>query len=149
MSEREVLEKLATAAFQWLVVDRGYSAPSVARDDHASRILFAKGDIGIEIELDWHEFAPFLLLVRLAGGRAPKGYYVDEGRRCRQHLAAALGRLRGTRAPKAGAPKRQSRADEARAVEASLREMSAQLAANVGDFEAQWDRLWATDNGPP
>lgn len=51
-----------------------------------TQIDYLKGNLGIELELDWREFGAFLLVVRLENGQLPNGYYLSNGRKCRKHI---------------------------------------------------------------
>jgi hypothetical protein len=51
-----------------------------------TRIDYLKDSLGLELEFDWRESDIFLLIVRLKSGILPKGYYVENGGKCRKHL---------------------------------------------------------------
>ena len=86
---------IVAAARKWLQLLEGRGA-TVTEDHHGtySVIAYYLPAASFEVELDWREQAAFVLVCRATTGykRAP-GYYMDEGRLMRVHIADALGRL--------------------------------------------------------
>ena len=90
MSEQEELTSFALSEFQPLVDEHGFKNPLVSNEDWMTRIDYLSSNLGIELELDWRDFAFFVLVVRLDNGKLPNGYYVSNGRKCRKHLLSVL-----------------------------------------------------------
>jgi hypothetical protein len=90
MSERKELTSFALAEFKPLVDEYGFKDPSIANEGWMTRIDYLGSNLGIELELDWRDFAFFVLVVRLENGRLPGGYYVSNGKKCRKHLLSLL-----------------------------------------------------------
>lgn len=91
---RQEVENFIIQQFGILQNQYGFDAPEIRRNSWTTRIDFKKGDIAIELEIDWREFEVFLLIVRLESGEMPKGYYMSGGKKCRLHFLT-LARKRG------------------------------------------------------
>ncbi|MBI1825976.1 MAG: hypothetical protein HY287_12780 [Planctomycetes bacterium] len=89
MSKQEVIDA-AREALDFLVSEKAFVGTDSDEKWYLTTLRYTCGNIGIEAELDWHERAAFLLLVRLQNGIWPKGYYVDDGKTCRVHLGSAV-----------------------------------------------------------
>jgi hypothetical protein len=90
MSQVKEIEDFAAKEFETLLVGHGYSAAKVEHEDVMTRIEFMKGEIAVEVELDWRDFIAFVLIVHLKDGKLPNGYYVAEGKKCRKHLGRVI-----------------------------------------------------------
>lgn len=86
MSETQQLESLVISEFSELRELYGFNGPYISRETWVTRIDYLKNNLGIEFELDWRDYAVFLLIVRLENGALPEGYYVSHGRKCRKHI---------------------------------------------------------------
>lgn len=75
----------ALAEFAFLQ-EFGFRGPEVDEDGPVETVSWLHDHIGLEVELDWHEFDVSVLFVRLEEGRLPGGYYVSNGRTVRVHL---------------------------------------------------------------
>ena len=75
-------------AFEFLE-HRGWSRGSEHHPD-MERLTYRGPELSFELELDWREQTAFLLVCRTVDGHLPGGYYSDQGRRVRLHLADAL-----------------------------------------------------------
>jgi hypothetical protein len=93
MTLQQSVEAAAVDKFGFLVSRYRFQPPSIEREWYKTSVCYLTEDTGVEIELDWVDSDVFLLLVRLEGGRLPKGYYVSGGRECRVHWTAVLTRL--------------------------------------------------------
>jgi hypothetical protein len=90
MSDAKDIESLVLHTFAFLQEEWGFSHPVLAQEHWSTTIAYLSKEIGIEIELDWHDLDVFMLVARLDEGKLPKGYYVSEGTTCRMHLEHAL-----------------------------------------------------------
>ena len=84
-AKQQELERFVAEQFAFLV-ERGFRAPTVAKEGWITRVDFVYDSIASEVEVHWRELDIFVLLVRLEAGRLPQGYYVSRGRRSRVHL---------------------------------------------------------------
>jgi hypothetical protein len=87
---RQEIEEFAVKEFSSLLLQHGFSSPQLTRENHATRIDFLFEDIAIEVELDWRDFAAFLLIVQLENGSLPNGYYVSNGKPSRKHISEVI-----------------------------------------------------------
>src|SRR3990170_7712197 len=85
-AQKEKITKLIQDEFHSLSDNHDFGFPVVVNGRWGTQIEFLSADIEIEIEIDWRESQAHVLIVRLEGGRLPKGYYVSNGRVCRKHL---------------------------------------------------------------
>ncbi len=90
MSVHQEVESFALQQFVILQSNYGFSPPQVRRKGWITWIDSIRGEIAVELEIDWREFDVFLLIVRAETGRLPKGYYISDGKRCRVHLLNLL-----------------------------------------------------------
>ncbi len=90
MFTQQEVEHFVIQKFAVLQSEYNFKPPKVKKEGWITRIDFIKGDIAIEVELDWREFDVFLLIVRLEAGKLPQGYYISDGKRCRQHLLTLI-----------------------------------------------------------
>jgi hypothetical protein len=90
-SDDAAIETAALSAFRFLV-ERGGSAARLARST-ATTLAYRWPTHSIEVELDWQEWAVFVLLTDAAAGSP--GYYLDPatGHRRRMHVLTALEEL--------------------------------------------------------
>jgi hypothetical protein len=86
MNDMQKIEQFVLSQFADLINGRGFRGPEIRRDESMTQIDYLKGNLGIELELDWREFGAFLLVVRLENGQLPNGYYLSNGRKCRKHI---------------------------------------------------------------
>ena len=89
MSERAEIEKWVIDQFSELE-NYGLSKPVIKRDHWTTSFDWLSMNIAIELELDWREFDPFMLIVRLEDHQLPQNYYVSNGKPCRFHLQKAI-----------------------------------------------------------
>ena len=90
MSEQEELTSFALAEFRPLVDDCGFNEPVVVKENWITRIDYLGENLGLEIVLDWRDFAVFVFFVRLEKGTLPQGYLVSDGKKCRKYLQEVL-----------------------------------------------------------
>jgi hypothetical protein len=140
MTQNEEILDFVVREFGVLQQRFGYHAPKVSHEDWMTRITYMKGEIGIELELDWREGEAFLLAVRLEDGKLPKGYYVANDEKCRLHVMN-IARARGwpgvqhpsqpTRAPGASDPMKDMILSHKRL-----------LLSCLPLLERDWDGIW-------
>jgi|CXWL01.1.fsa_nt_gi Arc/MetJ-type ribon-helix-helix transcriptional regulator len=82
--QKEVFQE-AEAAFSFLAKS-GFESARSSREGSMTTLRWLHSRIGLELELDWHEFYAFLMVVRLEDGHLPDGYYVSRGEAVRFHL---------------------------------------------------------------
>lgn len=87
---RQEIEEFAVKEFSPLLLQLGFTGPQIIRESHATRIDFLLEDVAIEVELDWRDFAAFLLIVQLENGSLPNGYYVSNGKPSRKHITEVI-----------------------------------------------------------
>lgn len=106
-------------------------------------LVYTGGSITIEVELDWQEWAAFLLLCRTVDGRRPPGYYMHEGKRMRVHFTEAL--ADGTDQDRVIARKLRSVARESGpdAMREQVQEFSAALHGVVDQLADYHEKLFA------
>jgi hypothetical protein len=91
---KEEVELAALSAFSSLTERYGYAGPIVQKNDHSTSIGYVRGDIAIEVRLDWIEADVSLFLARpTRDGKLPSGYYLsDAGELVRVYLVTWLWR---------------------------------------------------------
>jgi|688.fasta_scaffold705008_2 hypothetical protein len=87
MNQQEELLEQVLVEFNVLVQEHGFAQPSISKEKWITRVSYLHINIGIELELDWRDFDVFTLVVCLKNGALPSGYYIDNGKKCRKHLA--------------------------------------------------------------
>lgn len=90
MADTKEIESLVLDKFAFLQDGFGLGNPILDRDASHTTISYLSKEIGIEIELDWHDLDVFILITKLDEGKLPKGYYVYNGKVCRVHLEEML-----------------------------------------------------------
>jgi len=129
MSEKEELTLFALAEFRPLIDDCGFNEPVVAKESWMTRIDYLGEDLGLEVVLDWRDFAVFVFFVRLENGALPQGYLVSDGKKCRKYLQELLQeRDRSRKKPK---PKQ---AKTKQALESQISELKELLMSNVQEL---------------
>lgn len=98
VNDRKTIEQFALTELSGLITLHAFRGPIIVRENMITSLTYLKGNIGVELELDWRDFYAFLLIVRLENGKIPKGYYVSGGLKCREHLANII-REQSWRAP--------------------------------------------------
>ena len=93
MSEQKELLSFVLSEFRPLVEEHGFNDPVTVDEDWITRVDYLGDKLGLELELDWRDFAVFVLVVRLEDGKLPSGYYVSNGKKCRKHLLNVLQEL--------------------------------------------------------
>jgi len=84
------IEAHATEAFRFLESSAEATRSAEVGADR-SLIAYVLPEAFVEIELDWEEWAAFVLVGQLVDGHRPDGYYVDSaGRKVRWQLGAVL-----------------------------------------------------------
>lgn len=136
------IEDFAHREFGALLVEYGYSAATIQRDDVKTRIEFLKINIAIEIELDWRDFIAFVLLVRLKDGKLPNGYYVAEGKKCRKHLGEVIQEQGWKTPPGPSFYHKQSKPKNAADLKGLLLQYKEQLAACLNGLESVGDSIF-------
>lgn len=91
MPKQEVIDE-ARRLLAFLVEQKHLTGPDVIHDRWVTTLRYASREVGIELELDWRERDAFTLIVRPSGGGRPKGYYMDDGGKCRVHLENVIRR---------------------------------------------------------
>jgi hypothetical protein len=86
MDQREKLTDLVTSEYFFLIREFDFGLPQYDVKSYCTKIFYAGTGIGIELELDWHEFQFFSLVVRLEDGKLPNGYRVANDRKCRLYI---------------------------------------------------------------
>ncbi len=86
MDQRKELTDLVISEFSFLIEKYGLGLPRYDVKSYRTGLSYLGTDIGIELELDWHEFQFFSLVVRLEDGKLPNGYRVANGRKCRLYI---------------------------------------------------------------
>ena len=129
MSEQEELTLFALAEFRPLVDDIGLNEPVVVKENWITRIDYLGENLGLEVALDWRDFAVFVFFVRLEKGALPQGYLVSDGKKCRKYLQEVLQeRDRSSRKPK---PKQ---AKTKQALESQITELKELLMSKVKEL---------------
>lgn len=142
MTQRAEVEKLVVRQFRALHERYGYSGPLIKRAGWFTRIEFSKGDIGIELELDWRDGVLSVLAVRLEHGQLPKDYYVDAGRACRKHLVNVARERRWPNAPPLPRVVRSNRGSGPSPMVEAARTNSDLLLAWLDRLEGEWHEIW-------
>ena len=83
---RQQIISFAIQEYSFLCSKFGFKPPLVQNKLFTTHIDYLYNDIAIEIEIDWKDICIFLLVVRLDGGKLPKGYYMTNGAKSRLHL---------------------------------------------------------------
>lgn len=84
------IEAHAVESFRFLEDSTG-AARSSDLGSARSLIAYVLPEVFVEVELDWQEWAAFVLVGQTVDGKRPNGYYVDsDGRKVRWHLGAVL-----------------------------------------------------------
>jgi hypothetical protein len=56
-----------------------FKGPRIKKESWSTQIGYLRGEIAIEIRLDFRDLVVDLFVVRLENGRLPKGYYISAG----------------------------------------------------------------------
>jgi len=76
----------AVTLYAFLPNDHGFQLPVIKKENWSTRITYKKGNIAIEIELDFRELSVLLSVLRLDDGNLPSGYYLSSGKKSRIYL---------------------------------------------------------------
>lgn len=142
MSRREETEEMVVREFNVLHERHAYSAPLITREGWFTRVDFAKGDIGVEVELDWRDLGVNVLAVRLHNGQLPKGYYVEEGRPCRKHIVSLARERKWPNAPPAPRRVRAHRGSGPRELVQEARTTRELVVGWLDRLEREWPEIW-------
>jgi hypothetical protein len=135
-------EELVVREFTELLAPHGYGAPLVTREGRITRVAFAKGAIGLELELDWRDAILSVLAVRLDGGHVPTGYYVEAGRPCRKHLVNVARERKWPNAPPVPRRVRPSLPSDRDTLMEAAKVAGEHLETWAARLEAEWDEIW-------
>jgi hypothetical protein len=132
MKQSRKIESTAASVFGGLLAEHGFAKAQILRDELRSRVEFMRNDIAVEIELDWHDFMAFVLIVHVQNGHLPEGYYAANGRKCRKHLARVIQEQGWETPPGPRVDQGQPRPKETTDMERVLFQYKGQLAACIG-----------------
>jgi hypothetical protein len=92
MSYAQEIEKLALDTFSFLCSKYQFMSPLTEHvGGRAMTVMYyMKGDIAVEIQLDWMDLHINLMMVQLESGQLPDGYYASNNHVCRVHLPILL-----------------------------------------------------------
>jgi len=106
VEQKKLIQNFAIAEFLFLETEQSLSKPIIEKNNwFATNIYYLAPEIGFQIQLDWHEFKVFVLVVLLDEGKIPSGYYVHQGRKIRVHLGEVLKKYLNVQDKKLGAKK--------------------------------------------
>lgn len=142
MSRREEAEEAVVREFSVLQERHDYSAPLVRREAWFTRVDFVKGDIGIEVELDWRDLSVNVLAVRLHNGQLPRGYYVEEGRPCRKHIVSVARERKWPNAPPAPRRARGHHGSGPKELVQAARGTRDLILGWLDRLEGEWLEIW-------
>lgn len=90
MKEKREIQDYLLDKFAFLKNEYGLSELIIEDNGWITDIYYLGYEIGIEFELDLHDFDVFVLVVLLEDGKIPGGYYMNKGAKCRVHLEKIL-----------------------------------------------------------
>lgn len=86
MISQDEITKFSITEYSFLCDAYGFKSPLITKESWSTQIDYRKGEIAIEINLDFRDFIVELFVVRLEAGKLPKGYYVSAGKKSRIYL---------------------------------------------------------------
>jgi hypothetical protein len=142
MAKRDEAEEMVVREFCVLHERHGYGAPLVTKEAWFTRVDFVKGDIGVELELDWRDLGLNVLAVRLDNGHFPKGYYVEGGRPCRKHIVSVARERMWPNAPPTPRRVRPHHGTGPRELAEAARTTRDLLVGWLDRLEGEWPEIW-------